>query len=1179
MVTGSGRPRDAGVQNARHKGEPFRSKKGKPGGKAVNRLTSVGYSVLSKFRDVAAALPSTKAIMNPLSNSLAGGLKSFRHFQAIKQGPAAVARRIPRSIGGRVVGQASNAMIRSILPDNIAGRYIGSRYVQPLAQKGLHKVTSAMFKRNGPKTTAKFYRAMTGAGNLKQFGDMLQGIVAMGLQVTIPRTKFSERRPGVGVVNYPTNNLAESVWLMDPVYKPDPYTAALWEIRIGGATATSTTADKAPYAMIANFGGLMFNPKNPKKPKPLPPSYFAERSLQFASRYAKIGVKGLAKFYLDEESRKKAKAAGKKIDKNSMANLVKVVSSERADALRYMWLTKDGEVWQKQFEKKTKRGKAKKRSEEHLNYKGGKNPYQSNPNWQNVQGAEVDDFMFNYFGATGKEVPEWMKGGLDLDAIEEGAKQTMLILQGERKAKVRKSVYDDKTKKYKKGEVTEVSAGALTGFEGMVPIYAPVQKLKAKGRGKARKYTAGGNRYKDDILMPPTAVINKKYNMTVGAVDLRKSSTVAFEVQVGGKTVRMNANQTIAYAQKEGAVKVIKRKGKVELEVVDFDKFVKIFGIEVVNPTAAASVGARKGKVQISSAEERRRTAGKHYVNELRKNPQYAKILEGEQTKIMSAIANDLNIKFGNMSGRKKVQTGTKTVTYQRKVKGKRKKKTVSYERPVYERRQVAYDPTTGQFKLPILQAELNNVKQEIVRLESIVTTSNKRLSELSTLGTTRTELLAQLESKNVYTGEKFLAEIRRVEGKKSYDDFLKTTDGALISKNAGDYFVTGVSVRGGSISYEGATTMYAGQTRRDISQIGRGSGADFVDETKALKKSIKVAKEDIKILRKRRDSIQGRINRRTEKLGGMGVGPGTNARNMGTSNYLLAERRAVAKATSEGIEGYTGPKLLHGGMGGVKGSENRFLTASHFKGLGGSEQAAIITRNMPTTAQSYLAYNYSGAGLTNPMTALTNTPSKNLTEVVFTFKKGTKSRDQADKLGIFNYEMSLKRTSPTGAPGATFKKVKPKVERSGNNITLAFRDPEMPTRAIYLYQSVGRKGQVKSSPKVEFGHPSGAGRTREIFKYSSTTGRRNIFETQQGAGDGIVRYSQEFMSGVANAGKTEAQNMITNAIMARAMFNKEEGETVRRVTTERAGVYSINDDGLGPNLSTRGYIIRFEER
>ena len=42
----------------------------------------------------------------------------------------------------------------------------------------------------------------------------------------------------------------------------------------------------------------------------------------------------------------------------------------------------------------------------------------------------------------------------------------------------------------------------------------------------------------------------------------------------------------------------------------------------------------------------------------------------------------------------------------------------------------------------------------------------------------------------------------------------------------------------------------------------------------------------------------------------------------------------------------------------------------------------------MPTTAQSYLAYNYSGAGLTNPMTTLVNTPSKNLTEVVFTFRK-----------------------------------------------------------------------------------------------------------------------------------------------------------------------------------------------
>ena len=106
----------------------------------------------------------------------------------------------------------------------------------------------------------------------------------------------------------------------------------------------------------------------------------------------------------------------------------------------------------------------------------------------------------------------------------------------------------------------------------------------------------------------------------------------------------------------------------------------------------------------------------------------------------MSAIADDLNIKFGKMSGLKKIQTGTKTVTYQRKVKGKRKKKTVSYERPVYERRHIAYDPTTGQFKLPLLQAELNNVKEEILRLESIVTTSNKRLSELKTLGTTRTE-------------------------------------------------------------------------------------------------------------------------------------------------------------------------------------------------------------------------------------------------------------------------------------------------------------------------------------------------------------------------------------------------------------------------------------------------------
>ena len=69
----------------------------------------------------------------------------------------------------------------------------------------------------------------------------------------------------------------------------------------------------------------------------------------------------------------------------------------------------------------------------------------------------------------------------------------------------------------------------------MIPIYANVQTLKAKGRGKARKYTAGGNRYKDDILMPPTAEINKKYKMTVGSVDYRKSSTVAFEVQVGKK--------------------------------------------------------------------------------------------------------------------------------------------------------------------------------------------------------------------------------------------------------------------------------------------------------------------------------------------------------------------------------------------------------------------------------------------------------------------------------------------------------------------------------------------------------------------------------------------------------------------------------------------------------------------
>ena len=174
MVTGSGRPRDAGVQNAKHKGEPFKSKKGKPGGKAVNRITSVGYSVLSKFRDIAATLPATKSFLNPASSGLADGLKTIRDVQSIKGGLGAVARRIPRKVGGRVVGQASNAMIRSILPDNIAGRYIGSRYLQPLAQKGLHKVTSAMFKRNGPKTTAKFYKAMTGAGNLKQFGDMLQ---------------------------------------------------------------------------------------------------------------------------------------------------------------------------------------------------------------------------------------------------------------------------------------------------------------------------------------------------------------------------------------------------------------------------------------------------------------------------------------------------------------------------------------------------------------------------------------------------------------------------------------------------------------------------------------------------------------------------------------------------------------------------------------------------------------------------------------------------------------------------------------------------------------------------------------------------------------------------------------------------------------------------------------------
>lgn len=1194
--------------------------KGKTGGKTlVAKPTS---KVRSFVRRITVPLNDLKALSgrgfpssaSKVIDTLYKGGRGFNNVNAFSKGITATLNRLVRSQTGRYLGLSVN----SLLPGqkNPLIRFATRKYVQPKMTKVLDKTQKAIFRRHGTRVTNEVYKQVTnvtaGPGQYFQTAQFMLGAYAKALA---PRTAFSMNIGGE-VVKFSPENLANSVWMLEKKIRPEKNVIARWDVTVGGSNPASVIADKAPYVMVANFGGFLFNPKNPDKPKPYAPTFFAERSMELLSKQLKLTVNNYAYLFVDGMTQEMRKKKGLTLDTGKIISDVK--KSDRANAIYKIWRTKDGEAWKKQYklnkEKPTKSNRAK---YQNITYEGPKNPYhQYSGGGKNVKLNYLDDYA-------GKDGVEWLTNGLSLEAIDAGALATMELLtgaknftkvekyisksaKGKKQKKGYKAVRDPQTNRIKHYEMKrkyQKNVSAVSSLSGKVPIVADMKIMKPVGRGKARHYVANKGRYQSTVIEPAKVQIVENTKLSLGFADLKNEAVRKLLVTakqkgiIDIKTRNVRSTKNAARQRSKG----IDAEAAVlsgEITVLDFEAFMKHFGISEISSGARASGrylrGSKVSQRDLDYAAGGQATADA-ILETINKSAGLKRELYDMRVQQAKAVAAQL-------SKNKEVITINKTVLVEKKSSlGKKFKarKTVVDKKLQY----VEFNQTSNSFAFPVIDRELQTARAAVTRAQNKIKTGKSAAREANAT-------LKSIASKDSTTAalqqgfvpmSRFKQLVKSAEGEAGLQEFIKENIEATFTKANETY----VRLTPGSFTYNQKTNRFT--FSRGIKIGEKGGGNYFPREFAGLSpaqrrlfdietenfqkaklrkanKQIKDGKTELAAANRKVTSLESKRKRLNEKISGSkGIGGGKksldpfNAQSLSYQNIQSqlvlreAERRGI-KLHVVGKDSATGVPIY------------RTSARSAKTGLNLGDEVNMISTRMPTTAEQYrILENYSTVQMQQmrrEQIALSQASAKSLNEITVTFKKGLAS-EKAAQYNLFNYELKINKPKLGGGHSTHSRKIQPRVTRENGILQLEFRDPDLPTRVVYLRQDLAKGRNVLkkgSTPNITF--TSGDNSINKIIRANRTgiKGQNNIFRAE-GQNRGLMKV--EDMAGMLAGGdKISAATQATQLMLFKRAFGEEqEGQRVRRINTTRTGIYHVSQsDGDEDNLSKRGYIIRFEE-
>ena len=471
-------------------------------------------------------------------------------------------------INNRLKGRIGGLVVNAALPNtnNIILR-LARAQIGKFLNKQIHKKTRDVnvLEVLGVKATKKAHANIFNETGGSIF-TMMQNQLAFTLRGLAPRDEFVMNMGGT-VVQFSPSNLSESVMIHPAQKNPEPNVVGKWKVSVGG-TNPDGPADKAPYVWIANYGGKLWYPANPTKAKAYPPTFFAERSLEFIERTYRPTIKKMYEVFTPQSVKDELAKQNKKLDPGKF---ITRSYTETQKKLQAIWLKKDEVALKKQAELAAK-GRGKKISTIRSTDTGDQD-YQA--------------YYRKYFGNTDMGPDGKMYAG----AVDEAADAAMKIMYGdetyERVTTELKRTRNKKTGKWNKRrtrvEVTESVPYAITSGTGRVRVYADMREIKNQGG----QWTAGrgaNSHYKNTTIDPAKVSIQKDYRFDLGEVIMTE--------EVQKKLAQLERNKVIKRVRNPDT-------GGVEIEVLDVDRFVKELEIETVAPgylgdtnTAARGVDA-----------------------------------------------------------------------------------------------------------------------------------------------------------------------------------------------------------------------------------------------------------------------------------------------------------------------------------------------------------------------------------------------------------------------------------------------------------------------------------------------------------------------------------------------------------------------------------------------------------
>ena len=302
-----------------------------------NDLT--GYSRANKVSSLVRTLSRSAGFAISIAPKRLGGIRRQRANilsanRAVRDINALANGKVKQRVMNRALGKAGGLAVNAVLPatNNIAlrfirarvGSYMNKRFHTKLKKGGIMEI----FGEKATNSIKQQLFSVKGEGNVFQ---MIHRSLFVALKATAPRTEFTMNINNK-IVQFGPNNLADSVFMRDPVINPRKGVLGEWRVSVGGSNPTTNVADKAPYVWVAQYGGILFNPQSGQNDAVYAPTFFATKAVESVAKLYRPVIKKVAQI-IDPVGM--GRLSGKE--------MVKVSFNAREKTMHKIWLSESGE--------------------------------------------------------------------------------------------------------------------------------------------------------------------------------------------------------------------------------------------------------------------------------------------------------------------------------------------------------------------------------------------------------------------------------------------------------------------------------------------------------------------------------------------------------------------------------------------------------------------------------------------------------------------------------------------------------------------------------------------------------------------------------------------------------------------------------------------------------------------